>query len=117
MEKVVGIGGIFFKAGDPKELLRWYREHLGIEADPSFGGTMFDLTTWSIMPSTTKYFSPSTKEFMLNYRVDDLDAMLAQLRAAGVTVDEKVDDSEFGKFGWAIDPEGNRFELWQPPKK
>jgi predicted enzyme related to lactoylglutathione lyase len=117
MEKVVGIGGIFFKSEDSESLLRWYRDHLGIESDPSYGGTMFDLTAWSIMKSTTKYFDPSTKQFMVNYRVDNLDAMIAQLRAAGVTVDDKVEDSEFGRFGWATDPEGNRFELWQPPKE
>lgn len=116
MEKVTGIGGIFFKADDPDSLRAWYQKNLGIDVDPSYGGAMFDRTAWSIMKSTTKYFEPSTKPFMVNYRVENLDAMLAQLRAAGVTVDEKVDDSEFGRFGWAIDPEGNRFELWQPPK-
>lgn len=116
MEKVIGIGGIFFKAQDAEALLDWYVKNLGIDVDPSYGGATFDQTIWSIMKSTTKYFDPSKKEFMVNYRVDNLDAMIAQLRSAGVTVDEKVEDTEFGRFGWAIDPEGNRFELWQPPK-
>jgi predicted enzyme related to lactoylglutathione lyase len=117
MEKITGIGGIFFKADDAKALQAWYAEHLGVAVDPSYGGAMYDQTVWSIMKRESKYFEPSTAPFMINYRVSDLDAMLAQLRAAGVTVDEKVDDSDFGRFGWAMDPEGNRIELWQPPKK
>ena len=117
MEKIVGIGGIFFKADDADALRRWYQEHLGVEVDPSYGGAQYDMTVWSIMKASTKYFEPSQKQFMVNYRVNDLHAMLAQLRAAGAKVDEKVDESEFGKFGWVMDPEGNRIELWEPPKK
>jgi len=128
MEKVTGIGGIFFKSSDAKSLGAWYRDHLGIPVDPSYGGASFEwlekekpdevgMTIWSAFASSTKYFEPSTAPFMINYRVDDLDAMLAQLRAAGVSVDDKVDDNDFGRFGWATDPDGNRFELWQPPKK
>lgn len=126
MERVTGIGGIFFKAQDKKALLEWYKEHLGIaveewggtafswrdEADPERGGT----TVWSLFPADTKYLEPSKAPFMVNYRVRDLAAMLAQLRDAGVQVDEKtMEDPGLGKFGWAMDPEGNRFELWEPP--
>jgi predicted enzyme related to lactoylglutathione lyase len=128
MEKVTGIGGIFFKTDDAARTRNWYRDNLGIDADPNWGGYAFQWreheapdevgsTIWSPMPSTTKYFDPSTSRFMVNYRVRDLDAMLAQLRAAGAQVDEKVDESEFGKFGWVMDPDGNRIELWQPPKE
>ncbi|MGH9421273.1 MAG: VOC family protein [Thermoanaerobaculia bacterium] len=128
MEKVTGIGGIFFKAADAKSLRNWYRDHLGIPVDESYGGASFEwqdridpevtgMTIWSPFPDTTKYFDPTRAPFMINYRVDDLDAMLQQLRDAGATVDEKVDDTDYGRFGWATDPEGNRFELWQPPKK
>jgi predicted enzyme related to lactoylglutathione lyase len=128
MEKVTGIGGIFFKAADAKSLGAWYRDHLGVPIDETYGGASFEWrehdkpdvvgsTVWSTFPSTTTYFDPTRAPFMINYRVADLDAMLDQLRKAGATVDEKIDDSEFGRFGWATDPEGNRFELWQPPKK
>jgi predicted enzyme related to lactoylglutathione lyase len=117
MERVTGIGGIFFKAKDPKALGAWYARHLGIDVQ-EWGGAAFQgegTTLWSPFKADTKYFEPSAAPFMINYRVADVDAMLAQLRDAGVQVDEKVDESEFGKFGWAMDPEGNRFELWQPP--
>src|SRR4051794_23374700 len=101
MEKVIGIGGIFFKADDQPALVKWYQENLGIDVDPSYGGAFFEeKTAWSIMKTTSKHFEPSTKQFMVNYRVENLDAMLAQLRAAGVVV-EKVDDSSgFGRFAW-----------------
>ena len=126
MEKVTGIGGIFFKAADAKSLRDWYRDHLGIAVD-DYGGSSFEwrekdnpdvvgTTVWSPFPETTKYFDPTRAPFMINYRVADLDAMLAQLRAAGATVDEKVDDTDYGRFGWATDPQGNRFELWQAKK-
>jgi predicted enzyme related to lactoylglutathione lyase len=117
MEKITGIGGVFFKADDADALRRWYKENLGVDVDLTYGFAQYDMTVWSIEKSTTKHFDPSTKQFMLNYRVDNLDAMLDQLRRAGVKVDEKIDDSDFGRFGWAIDPEGNRIELWEPPKK
>jgi predicted enzyme related to lactoylglutathione lyase len=124
MEKVNGIGGIFFKSDDAPALRDWYRDHLGIAVD-DYGGTSFEwrekenpdvvgMTVWSAFPSTTKYFDPTRATFMINYRVSDLDAMLAQLRNAGAVVDEKIEDTDYGKFGWATDPEGNRFELWQP---
>jgi predicted enzyme related to lactoylglutathione lyase len=124
MEKVNGIGGIFFKSDDAPALRDWYRDHLGIAVD-DYGGVSFEwrekenpdvvgMTVWSPFPSTTKYFEPTRAPFMINYRVSDLDAMLAQLRNAGAIVDEKIEDTDYGKFGWATDPDGNRFELWQP---
>ena len=120
MERVTGIGGVFFKARDPHALARWYREHLGVALDEgqtyaALTTEAGDVTVWSTFPADTAYFAPSEAPFMVNYRVRDLDAMLAQLRAAGATVDEKVEDFDYGRFGWAMDPEGNRFELWQPP--
>src|SRR5882672_3115257 len=114
MERITGIGGIFFKAKDADTLRRWYEANLGVAVDPNYGGAMYDMTVWTIFKNDTRHFDPSTQPFMINYRVDNLDAMLAQLRAAGATVDEKIDDSDYGRFGWAMDPEGNRIELWQP---
>jgi catechol 2,3-dioxygenase-like lactoylglutathione lyase family enzyme len=119
MERVIGIGGIFFKAREPAKLAAWYREHLGVEIVASFGGAVFGPTgdtVWSTFPQDSSYFG-SDRPFMINYRVASLDRMLAQLRAARVSVDEKVDRSSLGNFGWATDPEGNRFELWEPPAK
>ncbi|MEX0599264.1 MAG: VOC family protein [Rhodothermales bacterium] len=121
-EKVTGIGGIFFKAGDPVALARWYREHLGVPVETGQTYATFtagrsgsrEQTVWSTFPEDTKYFAPSTFPFMINFRVADLDAMLDQLRAAGVEVDDRVDKYEYGRFGWATDPEGHRFELWEP---
>ena len=119
MQRVRGIGGIFFKAQDKDALLRWYREHLGVPVE-EWGGTQFTdggPTVWSAFAADTKYFAPSTAPYMINFRVDDLDAMLAQLRAMGDRVEDKVEDSDFGRFGWVSDPEGNKIELWQPPKQ
>lgn len=119
MEQVVGIGGVFFKARDPRALAAWYREHLGVPVFPeqtygAFASTASgEQTVWSAFPADTTYLGPSP--FMVNYRVRNLDAMLAQLRAAGVSVDDRVEDyGDMGRFGWATDPEGNRFELWEP---
>ena len=123
MKRVTGIGGIFFKARDPDMLRAWYRKHLGIDVQ-DWGGTTFrwndppqpdGATVWSIFASTSKNFDPSTAPFMVNYRVEDLAAVLAALRAEGCKVDDKIDESEYGKFGWVMDPEDNRIELWQPP--
>ena len=121
MERVLGIGGVFFKARDPEKLAAWYREALGlpVETGETYGALFSrdggEPTMWSAFATDTDYFGPGETGLMINYRVRDLDAMLAQLRAAGVPVLDKIDDSEFGRFGWATDPEGNRFELWQPP--
>jgi predicted enzyme related to lactoylglutathione lyase len=125
MKRVTGIGGIFIKAKDPQTLRAWYRDHLGINVE-EWGGTAFrwagednpsgtGTTVWSIFADSSDYFAPSEARFMINYRVDDLDAVLAALRAEGCAVDDKVQDSEYGKFGWVVDPEGNKIELWQPP--
>ncbi len=123
--RVTGIGGIFFKARDKDALLAWYRDHLGIDVQ-EWGGTTFrwqtpgspepdGATVWSVFPANTKQFLPSDAPFMINYRVKDLTALLAALRAEGCNVDERTESSEYGKFGWVLDPEGNRVELWEPP--
>ena len=119
MKRVTGIGGIFFKSKDPKALGAWYKTHLGIDVQ-SWGGAAFEwdgpgTTAWSLFPADAKKFTPGTASFMVNYRVADLHALLAALRSEGVRVEEKVEDTEYGKFGWVIDPDGNKIELWQPP--
>jgi predicted enzyme related to lactoylglutathione lyase len=125
VKRVTGIGGIFIKAKDPDALRNWYRKHLGIDVE-DWGGVSFrwhepgrpnpdGSTVWSVMPESSDYFAPSKAPFMVNYRVDDLHALLETLRAEGCDVDDKADESEFGKFGWVMDPEGNRVELWEPP--
>lgn len=123
--RVTGIGGVFFKARDKEALAEWYRRHLDIaveeagwalfrwrdHAEPEQPGT----TVWAIFEESSDYFGPSGQRAMLNYRVADLDAVLAVLRTEGVSVDEQVMESTEGRFGWINDPEGNRIELWQPP--
>ena len=125
MERVVGIGGVFVRSDDPETLARWYGEHLGLDIRDSFPGAIFPLTTpdapegsygiWGCFPQDSDYFGSRTNSFMVNLRVADLDAMLAQLRAGGCDVVDKVERSAYGQFGWVTDPEGNRVELWQPP--
>ena len=125
MQRVTGIGGIFFKAQDPQALGAWYREHLGVGVE-AWGGAAFrwatpenptgmGTTIWSPFKADTAYFAPSQASFMINYRVANLHALLAQLRLEGCQVDDKVEESEYGKFGWVFDPEGNKIELWEPP--
>ena len=124
MTRVTGIGGIFFKAADPKALAEWYRVHLGLPVEPWGGAAIAwgtpdnpsGTTLWNPFPADTTHFAPSVAPFMVNFRVADLDALLAALRAEGCDVQDRVDDSEYGKFGWVIDPEGNKVELWQPPE-
>jgi predicted enzyme related to lactoylglutathione lyase len=116
-ERVAGIGGVFFRAHDPEALKRWYGEQLGLELEDF--GTVFtaadgDQTVWAPFASDTDYFGRPDQQSMVNYRVRDLDAMVAQLRAAGVDVEQHAEQHEFGRFAWATDPEGNRFELWEP---
>ena len=119
MERVTGIGGAFFRARDPDALSRWYSEHLGINPMSSEREETWwqeeGPTVWSPFPSDTDYFGRAEQAWMINFRVRDLDAMLVQLRHAGVAVDDEVQLMEgIGRFGWASDPEGNRFELWEP---
>jgi catechol 2,3-dioxygenase-like lactoylglutathione lyase family enzyme len=125
MKRVTGIGGIFFKAKDPEALGAWYKDYLGIDVQ-AWGGAAFawrtpdnpegaGTTIWSLFPADTEHFAPSAAPFMVNYRVADLHRLLAVLRSEGVRVEEEVTESEYGKFGWVLDPEGNRVELWQPP--
>ena len=122
MERVTGIGGIFLKARNPEGLAAWYRDHLGVPVGEgqTYGtfaagnGASPEQTVWAAFPQDTTYLSPGEAAFMLNYRVADLDRMLAQLRAAGVAVEERVETYDHGRFAWASDPEGNRFELWEP---
>jgi len=127
MKRVTGIGGIFFKSENPRKLYDWYERHLGIKADPN-SGAMFNwrdaedpskkgMTIWSIFPAATKYFDPSRSSFMLNYRVEDLDGLLAALKEEGVEIDPKREDYQYGRFAWIMDPDGNRIELWEPPKE
>ena len=120
MAKVIGLGGVFFKSRDPKALAAWYARHLGVEPE-SWGGVIFEedetrkgVTLVAPFPADSDYFGRGEQRFMLNFRVDDLDALLAKLRGEGVQVDSKVQDDEHGKFGWIVDPEGTRVELWQP---
>lgn len=124
MEKVTGIGGVFFKARDADALRAWYRDRLGVPVE-GWGGwawswrdagdaSRMGVTVWSCFKGDTKYFDPSPQPFMVNYRVANLDRMLAQLREAGCTVDDRVTEEENGRFGWVMDPEGNRIELWEP---
>jgi predicted enzyme related to lactoylglutathione lyase len=123
MKRVTGIGGVFFRAKDPKALAAWYRQHLGIPVE-DWGGAAFawksadnsegvGTTVWNPFPADSTYIGSGT--WMVNYRVADLRALLAVLRDEGCAVDDKVEESEYGKFGWVTDPEGNRIELWQPP--
>jgi predicted enzyme related to lactoylglutathione lyase len=124
-EKVTGIGGIFFRVRDSEKMSTWYRKHLGICAEDGHADFCWrehehpdevGRTVWSIFPADTDYFGPSRPAFMVNYRVSNLERMLAQLRRAGVAV-EKVEDYDYGRFAWITDPEGNRIELWEPKSK
>jgi catechol 2,3-dioxygenase-like lactoylglutathione lyase family enzyme len=120
MAKVTGVGGVFFRVADPAATVAWYREHLGIEPEADYpcatlrwsGG---ETTVWAPFDTDTDYFGPSGQELMVNYRVDDVDGLLVSLRAAGVETSGEVLDSENGRFAWAVDLDGRRFELWQPP--
>ena len=120
MEHVLGVGGVFFKARDPQALAAWYREHLGVPVEAgqtyaTFKSSMANETTvWATFPNDTEYFGSPTATLMVNFRVRNLDAMLDQLRAAGAKVDDRIEDYDYGRFGWVTDPEGNRIELWEP---
>jgi len=123
MKRVTGIGGVFFKCKDPEKIKSWYREHLGIQSD-QYGAT-FEwrslenpdkkcTTVWSPFNEKTKYFSPSEKPYMFNYRVENLENLLETLKEEGVQVVGDIETYEYGKFGWILDPEGNKIELWEP---
>lgn len=116
MQRVTGIGGFFFRARDPAGLAAWYAANLGISSTDSAWSWSQQAgpTVFAPFPTDTDYFGRLEQQTMLNFRVDDLDAMLEQLRAAGATVDDEVAEASYGRFGHAVDPEGNRFELWQP---
>lgn len=125
MKRVTGIGGIFFKAQDPKALAAWYKRHLDVPVE-EWGGAIFHwksdtnpdgtgCTTWSPFDPDTRYLDPSTAPFMINYRVQDLHALVQILREEGVPIIGDLQESEYGKFAWVLDPEGNKVELWQPP--
>jgi predicted enzyme related to lactoylglutathione lyase len=125
MARVLGIGGVFLKSNDPEQLYSWYEQHLGLPRQPGQPAVFpwrhadeparQEITVWCLFPRDTDYFGSGGQAAMVNYIVDDLDGMLAALRTAGATVDDRREDSEYGRFGWVTDPEGNRIELWEPP--
>jgi len=124
MKRVTGIGGIFFKAQDAPALRAWYQRHLGIDVQEwgaafpwtdGEGKPVAGTTAWCIDGAQSDHFAPSTAAFMVNYRVEDLQALVKVLREEGCNVLEEIVDSEYGQFAWVIDPEGNKVELWQPP--
>jgi predicted enzyme related to lactoylglutathione lyase len=124
MKRVTGIGGVFFKSRDPQKLKEWYQKHLGIECMPGNGAVFLwrddnpdGYSVWSPFSADTKYFDPSPAPFMINYRVADLPALLGELQKEGVEIAGEMQEDEFGKFAWVMDPEGNRVELWEPPKE
>ncbi|MEY8758922.1 VOC family protein [Chryseobacterium tongliaoense] len=123
MKKVTGIGGVFFKCKDPNKMREWYKTHLGLDTN-DYGATFEwreaddpakeGATQWSPFPETTKYFEPSAKEFMINYRVADLEALVEELKKEGVTIVDEIETYDYGKFVHIIDMEGNKIELWEP---
>jgi predicted enzyme related to lactoylglutathione lyase len=117
MERVTGIGGVFVRSRDPAALAAWSAEHLGLDVEDWHGSVLRasggETLVWAAFPADTEYFGCLDQQAMVNYRVGDLDAMLAQLRNAGLPA-EGPQETENGRFGWGTDPEGNRFELWQP---
>ena len=127
MTRVTGIGGVFFKAKEPEKLYQWYEKHLGMKQECEGQGVTFrwqendgqgqGMTVWAIFPESTEYFKNSAANHMLNYRVDDLDALLEALKQEGGEIDPHREDYDNGRFAWITDPEGNRIELWEPPKK
>lgn len=123
MKRVTGIGGIFFKSEDPESTKNWYRKHLGIKSG-QYGGTFEwrhaedknkkGFTAWSAFPDDTEYLKPSNKEFMVNYRVENLEKLLEVLEDEGVEIVGEMEEFEYGKFGWIMDPNGIKIELWEP---
>lgn len=126
MKRVTGIGGIFFKCQDPEKMKEWYKTHLGFETSPygvkfewhqAEDSTKKGYTLWSPFSEKTKYFEPSTKDFMINYRVENLEALVEELKKEGVTILDKIEGSDYGKFVHILDLEGNKIELWEPGKE
>jgi predicted enzyme related to lactoylglutathione lyase len=125
--RVLGVGGVFFRAQNPAGLAEWYREHLGLNTEAWGGthGTSFapvdmpknSFTVWSVFPAETEYFGDARQAYMLNLVVDDLDAALQNVAAGGASVVPDREEHDFGRFGWFEDPEGNRVELWEPPEE
>src|SRR5829696_2154682 len=123
MARITGIGGVFFKVNDPKALAAWYQQHLGLSIE-DWGGAILKwpedkaedkgLTVWSVAKKDSKWFSPSGSSFMINYRVDNMNELLEQLRAGGVEIVKGPESAENGKFAWIMDPDGNKVELWEP---
>ena len=122
--RIIGIGGIFFKSPEARQLRDWYHAQLGFDASPEgFGFLWRDharaeverRTVWSIFSAASSYFDPSKAPFMINYNVDDLDAFLAKMEARGVVIDAKRESYDYGRFAWIYDPDGNKIELWEPP--
>ena len=118
---ITGIGGVFFKARDPKALAAWYRDVLGMPLQPWGGAALrYDApghpsaAAWSAFPASSNDFSPSTSDFMINYAVDDMEALVARLKAKGVAIIKRRDEDPYGRFAWILDPEGNKVELWEP---
>lgn len=124
MKRVTGIGGVFFKSADPEKSREWYSKHLGIPHMSSYGGTFIwrqaedpdklGHTAWSAMGQDTTYYEPSKSVFMINYRVENLEELLKTLKEEGVEIVDEIDVQDYGKFGWIMDPEGNKIELWEP---
>lgn len=122
MKKVTGIGGVFFKCKDPNAINEWYKTHLGFDTTPY--GTSFKwlekdtdkegITQWNPFPEDTTYFGPSDKDYMINYRVDDLESLFKELKSQGVVILDKIESYDYGKFLHILDPEGNKIQLWQP---
>ncbi len=125
MRRITGLGGVFFKAKDTNALGEWYRDRLGLPVS-EYGSADFDWidaqtnapgkTVWAMFPHDSDYFKETASQFMVNYRVEDLDALLETLRKEGVRIDPHREESEYGRFAWIWDPEGNRIELWEPPR-
>jgi len=126
MKRVTGVGGIFIKSANAERLRAWYQKHLGINVE-SWGGAAFQwagshnpdghgTTVWNVFEASSNYFEPSAAAFMVNYRVENLHALIAALREEGCQVVGEPQDSEYGKFGWVVDPDGNKIELWEPPE-
>ena len=122
MAKVIGVGGVFFKSQDPKALGDWYQRWLGMPVEHPYGASFRPdalpasaWTGWCPFPATTTYFDPADRPYMFNLMVDDLDGALAQVKEGGAEIVGEVQEEEYGRFGWFLDPEGNKVELWQPP--